>query len=98
MTADRQGGRPEKDRMMRKPHMNNAGYVTEREEQRALRERIAQLEAAARPFADLLKTSGKGRIPTERLSFAHWHAIAKCFKSEPVECGCGKPDCYWCQR
>lgn len=38
------------------------------------------LRKAVKPFADLVLTTN-GRIPTERLSFADWHSIAKAYAS-----------------
>lgn len=42
-------------------------------------EHVSDLMDAMRPFADLMSTTS-GRIPTERLSFAHWHSLAKAYK------------------
>jgi hypothetical protein len=41
-----------------------------------LRAELSALRDAVRPFVRLVKTTS-GRIPTERLSFADWHALAK---------------------
>ena len=37
---------------------------------------VATLREAVQPFVRLMKSTS-GRIPTERLSFADWHALAK---------------------
>lgn len=39
-------------------------------------DKLAELRAAVKPFADLVHATS-GRIPTERLSFADWHALTK---------------------
>lgn len=39
-------------------------------------DKLAQLRAAVKPFSDLVHTTS-GRIPTEMLSFADWHALTK---------------------
>ena len=41
-----------------------------------LRAELSALRDAVRPFVRLMKDTS-GRIPTERLSFADWHALAK---------------------
>lgn len=41
-----------------------------------LRAKLSALREAARPFVRLMKGTS-GRIPTERLSFADWYALAK---------------------
>jgi hypothetical protein len=41
-----------------------------------LRAELSSLRDAVRPFVRLVKDTS-GRIPTERLSFADWHALAK---------------------
>lgn len=43
---------------------------------RAAIEELDALRAAVKPFARLVSQTD-GRIPTERLSFADWHALAK---------------------
>jgi len=49
-------------------HQRLAGWLQE----------LIELREAVAPFADLVnKTSG--RIPTERLSLANWHALVKAF-------------------
>lgn len=45
----------------------------------ALLNELDDLRAAAKPFAQLV-ASTSGRIPTERLSFADWHRLAKAAK------------------
>jgi hypothetical protein len=41
-----------------------------------LQARVAELEKAIQPFAELVRTTN-GRIPHERLSAADWHELAK---------------------
>ena len=41
-----------------------------------LRAELAALRVAVRPFVKLVEGTS-GRIPTERLSFADWHALVK---------------------
>ena len=41
-----------------------------------LRAELSALREAVQPFVRLMKSTS-GRIPTERLSFADWHALAK---------------------
>ena len=41
-----------------------------------LRAELTALREAVQPFVRLMKGTS-GRIPTERLSFADWHALAK---------------------
>lgn len=41
------------------------------------------MRAAAAPFVRLV-TETSGRIPTERLSFANWHDLAKAMKTPNV--------------
>jgi len=48
---------------------------------RALLEELQTLRKAVRPFAALVETTS-GRIPTERLSLADWHNLAKAMKGE----------------
>lgn len=46
---------------------------------RACLEELDALRAAVKPFAKIVMES-EGRIPTERLSFADWHALGKASK------------------
>lgn len=41
-----------------------------------LRAELSAIREAVQPFVKLMKGTS-GRIPTERLSFADWHALAK---------------------
>lgn len=45
--------------------------------------RLWALVAAVRPFAEIMLGSS-GRIPTERLSAAHWHALTRAFTDVEV--------------
>ena len=45
----------------------------------AMLHELDELRAAVKPFAQLV-ASTSGRIPTERLSFADWHRLAKAAK------------------
>lgn len=56
---------------------------------RAALEELDALRAAVKPFARLVSETN-GRIPTERLSFADWHALAKASAMSPNGEGKGR--------
>jgi hypothetical protein len=43
---------------------------------------LTELREAVAPFAEIVNTTS-GRIPTERLSLANWHALVKAFNKRP---------------
>lgn len=45
-----------------------------------MEENCHDLLEAMKPFAELVSTTD-GRIPTERLSFAHWHSLSKAHRN-----------------
>lgn len=46
--------------------------------------KLQELRKAVEPFAALVRESD-GRIPTERLSFEHWHNLTKAFSASEHE-------------
>lgn len=51
--------------------------------------RAERLAKAAEPFVALFRTTS-GRIPTERLSFAHWHELSKASAAAAKEASDGE--------
>jgi hypothetical protein len=62
--------------ILRNPYGMDENLVREARLQAA--DEIEQMRAAVKPFAELVANTS-GRIPYEKLSAAHWHALVKAY-------------------